>query len=95
MASRCRRPESSEGLDSGVGVQGSDSRSVGEQASAPRAGRYSPRRAAFVASFVVGSVGYKAHYGSRSKRETGVGALFYSLIDSAKLPRGRASGLPR
>jgi hypothetical protein len=30
-------------------------------------------------------VGRKNHYGSRSKRGTEVAALFYSLIESAKL----------
>ena len=30
-------------------------------------------------------VGWKNHYGSRSKRGTEVAALFYSLIESAKL----------
>jgi transposase len=32
-------------------------------------------------------VGRKNHYGSRSKRGTEVAALFYSLIESAKLCR--------
>ncbi len=31
------------------------------------------------------AVGRKNHYGSRSERGTGVAALFYSLIESAKL----------
>ena len=30
-------------------------------------------------------VGHKNHYGSRSKRGTEISALFYSLIESAKL----------
>ena len=38
------------------------------------------------------AVGRKNHYGSRSERSTRVAALFYSLIESAKLagvePRG-------
>ncbi len=33
------------------------------------------------------AVGRKNHYGSRSKRGTRVAALFYSLIESAKLAR--------
>ena len=40
------------------------------------------------------AVGRKNHYGSRSERGTRVAALFYSLIESAKLARGRAARLP-
>ena len=38
-------------------------------------------------------VGRKNHYGSRSKRGTEVDALFYSLIESAKVLRRRAQGV--
>ena len=37
-------------------------------------------------------VGRKNHYGSKTRRGTEVAALFYSLIESAKLGRRRAQG---